>query len=92
MNKQELISILKNIGSVASVSGITYSIDSVSERYIIGTRLSTHNEFKIDTDSLLRAYNDSVSGIIPMTTTALRAYVNRVQSPTLAIIMALAKQ
>ena len=89
MNTDELISILKKIDKVKSVTGITYRIDSVNERYIVGTRLSTDNEFKIETAGLLKAYNDITAGKIPMTTTALRAYVNMVQSPTLAIIMAI---
>lgn len=91
MEKAEFILNLKKIGGVESVSGIYYRIDSVCEEYVTGTRLSTLKEFRIETDGLFRAYNDVLTGTIPMTTTALRGYVNRTQSPALAIIMTLSK-
>ncbi len=82
---------MKRIGSAKSVQGVLYRIDMVNDKYVIGTRSSTLNEFKIETDGLLMAYNDIVNKKIPMTTTALRDYVNRTQSPALAIIKALHK-
>lgn len=91
MEKADFILNLKKLGGVESASGIYYRIDSVSDKYVIGTRLSTLKEFKIETDGLFWAYNDVLTGKIPMTTTALRGYVNRTQSPALAIIMALSK-
>lgn len=91
MEKADFILNLKRLGGVESVSGIYYRIDSVSEKYVIGTRLSTFTKFKIETDGLFRAYNDVLAGRISMTTTALRDYVNRTQSPALAIIMSLSK-
>ncbi len=91
MKKNDFISKIKELGAVESVSGIVYRIDTVNEKNIIGTRQSTLKEFKIDTDGLYRAYCDVTRGVIPMTTTALRGYVNRTQSPSLAIIMSLRK-
>lgn len=91
MEKVDFILNLKKLGGVESASGIYYRIDSVSDKYVIGTRLSTLKEFKIETDSLFSAYNDVLSGKIPMTTTALRGYVNHTQSPALAIIMTIRK-
>ena len=91
MEKNEFISRIKKLGAVESVSGVVYRIDSANERYIVGTRLSTLKEFKIETDGLYKAYCDILRGTTPMTTTALRNYVNRTQSPALAIIMSLRK-
>lgn len=91
MEKADFILNLNKLGDVESTSGKLYRIDSVSEKYVIGTRLSTFKEFKIETDGLFWAYNDILTGKIPMTTTALRNYVNRTQSPALAIIMSLRK-
>ncbi len=91
MEKYDFISKIKNLGTVESVSGIIYRIETVNEKNINGTRQSTLKEFKIDTDRLYRAYNNVIRGVIPMTTTALREYANRNQSPALAIIMSLSK-
>lgn len=91
MEKNEFISKIRNLGTVESVTGIIYRIDSVNDKYIVGTRLSTHNEFKIETDGLYQAYCDISKEIIPMTTPALRDYVTRTQSPALAIIKSLRK-
>lgn len=91
MERSDFISNLKKLGEVESISGVMYRIDSVNDKYIIGTRQSTLKEFKIETDGLYNAYNDVIAGKIPMTTTALRGYVNRTQSPALAIIMSLRK-
>ena len=91
MEKNEFISRIKKLGAVESVSGIVYRIDSINDRYIVGTRLSTLKEFKIETDGLYQAHCDISRGVTQMTTTALRAYVNRTQSPALAIIMSLRK-
>ena len=91
MEKNDFISNIRTLGAAESVAGGVYRIDSVNERYVVGTRLSTLKEFKIETDGLYHAYCDISNGIIPMTTTALRNYVNRTQSPALAIIMSLRK-
>ncbi len=91
MNRAEFIEKLKKLGGAESVSGIVYRIDAVNDQYVIGTRLSTLKPFKIETDGLFRAYQDALAGKIAMTTTALRPYVNRTQSPALAIIMSLRK-
>jgi len=89
MEKHDFISNIKKLETVESVSGVVYRIHTVNDKYVIGTRLSTLNDFKIETDGLFRAYNDILAGKISMTTTALRDYVNRTQSPALAIIMSL---
>lgn len=91
MEISDFISNLKKLGAAESVSGVLYRIDSVNDKYVVGTRLSTLKEFKIETYGLYNAYNDIIAGKIPMTTTALRDYVNRTQSPALAIIMSLRK-
>lgn len=91
MEKNEFMSKINRLGAIESVSGVVYRIDSINSRHIIGTRLSTLKEFKIDTDGLYQAFCDISRGIIPLTTTALRPYVNRTQSPALAIIMSLRK-
>ena len=64
MEKVNFILNLKKLGGVESVSGICYCIDSVCDKYVIGTRLSTLREFKIETDGLFSAYNDVLSGKI----------------------------
>ena len=92
MEKKEFISRITNLGEVESVTGVNYRIVSINDKYILGTRLSTLREFKIETDKLYRAYCDISNGVIQMTTTALCAYVNRTQSPALAIIKSLRKQ
>ena len=92
MEKSNFISDLKKLREARSITGVIYRIDTVNDKYVIGTRLSTLNEFKIDIDGLYNAYKDVTAGKIPMTTTALRDYVNRTQSPALAIIMSLRNQ
>ncbi|MDE6556302.1 MAG: hypothetical protein K2K55_05000 [Duncaniella sp.] len=86
MTREQFIAAIRQLDTVESVSGKIYRIDVITDRHVLGTRLSTLREFKIDTDGLYRAYRDISTGIIPMTTTALRDYVNRTQSPSLAIL------
>lgn len=91
MNKTQFINLVKELGSVESVSRVVYLIESVTNQYVIGLRTSTQKPFKIETDGLFAAYNDMINGKLPLTTTALKTYVNRTQSPALAILMALRK-
>lgn len=91
MDKTQFLNIIKELGSVESVSGITYRIDGVNDSFVIGTRSTTQKEFKIEIDGLFRAYQDMKAGMIMATTTALKGYVNRTQSPALAILIALSK-
>lgn len=89
MEIHDFISNIKKLETVESVSGVVYRIHTVNDKYVIGTRLSTLNDFQIETDGLFRAYNDISAGKTSLTTTALRDYVSRTQSPALAIIMSL---
>lgn len=89
MNKRDFLKYISELGSVESVSGIVYLITSVTEHNIIGIRQTTLKEFRIDSEGLYNAYKDMRNGNLELTTTALRNYVNRTQSPALAILIAL---
>lgn len=91
MNKRDFLKYISELGSVESVSGIVYTIISVNDQCIIGVRQTTQKEFRIDSDGLYNAYTDMKKGKLELTTTALRNYVNRTQSPALAILIALQK-
>lgn len=86
MDKVAFINFVAALGTVFSETGIEYRIISVDDSLITGIRLSTGKSFKIRTESLYRAYKDFVSRKELLTTTALKPYVDRVQSPSLAIL------
>lgn len=61
MEISDFISNLKKLGAAESVSGVIYRIDTVNDKYVVGTRLSTLKEFKIETYGLYNAYNDIIA-------------------------------
>lgn len=86
MDKVAFIKFVAAQGTVFSVTGVEYRIISVDASLITGIRLSTKKPFEIRTESLYRAYRDFVSQKELLTTKALKPYVDRVQSPSLAIL------
>ncbi|MDE6795158.1 MAG: hypothetical protein K2J63_07610 [Muribaculaceae bacterium] len=89
MDKATFIERIKALNTIKSVNGIEYRIDDVDDKYIEGTRLSTGKSFKIPMNKLYQAYSDLKDTVI--TTSTLKPYVDRVQSPSLAILKAIAK-
>lgn len=81
---EEFSSAIKNISSAQSVTGINYTGLSVEDEKIIGVRESTNVPFSI---SLKRLY-DAFCEVKVFTTGSLKPYVDRVQSPSLAILIA----
>lgn len=89
IDKHSFIQKVKSLGTISSVTGKEYCITSASSSYIIGIRLSNDKPFKISTDRLYAAFTDLSEKGLPITTTTLKAYVDRTQSPSLAILNAL---
>lgn len=85
-DKQAFIQKVRSLGTISSVTGKVYCITSVSPSYITGIRLSTDKPFRITTDKLYAAFTDLSEKGLPITTSILKAYVDRTQSPSLAIL------
>ena len=73
---------IKSINIAESVSGISYEF-KVENNEIIGIRKSTMKPFTISIKNLYEAYTN----LNIFNTSALKEFVNRVQSPSLAILM-----
>ena len=82
ISKVEFIKRIQSIDSATSVKGMKYTSIQVYHNRCTGIRESTNKPFEINLDHLYNAYV-SLDGI---TTTSLREYVARVQSPSLAIL------
>ena len=83
ISKQEFIDRIKTIHSAISVRGIKYSNIQLCGLVCKGIRDSTHKPFQISLDKLYEAYKE----LDVINTTTLKSYVNRAQSPALAILM-----
>ena len=80
----EFINAIKTIKVAESVSGIVYSNIHVTKDRIIGVRESTNAKFEIPLKNLYDAYCE----LTAFNTSLLKPYVDRVQSPALAILLA----
>lgn len=80
---------VKSLDTVYSVRGKEYRILSVDGASIIGTRPAPAEPFEINTERLYEAYTNIVRNDLPLTTTTLKPYVDRRQSPALAILKTL---
>lgn len=87
LNKTEFVSQINGLKQATSAHGVLYTDIKITGGTIYGIRQSTKKEFKTKLDKLYEAYID----IEPqhLTTTALKPYVDRVQSPSLAILKAI---
>lgn len=83
VNKTEFIDAIKVIDKSVSVTGVQYINIELVNGIICGIRESTKEPFSISLDSLYQAFCE----IDKFTATALKPYVNRVQSPALAILI-----
>lgn len=82
ISKDEFIKRLQLITSAKSVTGVKYDNIRIVGNICTGIRTSTQKPFEIYIDRLYEAYlKCSV-----FTTTSIKPYVNRVQSPSLAIL------
>ena len=82
LNPEEFKQKIQGIKTVKSVRGVVYSQIKICGNEIIGKRESTKEEFCIDLQQLYLAYTN----LEHITTTTLKEYVDRVQSPALAIL------
>ncbi len=85
LSKEEFIQRISQITTATSVTGIVYSQIKCDGTYINGLRETTGAGFAISLDKLYTAYNE----LTDFTTTSLKPYVDRVQSPSLAILLAI---
>lgn len=83
VTKTEFIDAIKGINKAESVTGVKYINIELVNGIICGIRESTKEPFGISVDSLFQAFCD----IDKFTATALKPYVNRVQSPALAVLI-----
>lgn len=83
-SKEDFFKAISEINSAKSVTGIAYANIKYENEVISGIRESTSEPFSIIGDNLYKAYLD----LNEFTTTSLKPYVNRVQSPSLAILIA----
>lgn len=81
--KTEFIDVIKGINKAESVTGVPYININLVNGIICGVRESTNEPFSMNVDSLYQAFCE----LDTFTTTALKPYVNRVQSPALAILI-----
>lgn len=85
LNYSEFVEAIKEIKSATSVTGIEYIDIEVTGDKVVGIRASTNNPFSIPLKRLYEAY----CNVLVFTTADLKPYVNRVQSPSLAILRAI---
>ena len=87
MTKEQFVSKIKNLHYVESITGKAYSHLSVSGNYCSGIRESTGKIFEIDLDDLYAAYVNIDKA--DLNTANLKKYIDRRQSPGLAILKAI---
>ena len=83
LSRNYFCSIIKQIKNWIIVKGFKYIDISFENDYIIGMRESTKKSFKINAYKLQDAYIHEET----INTRTLKAYVDRVQSPSLAILL-----
>lgn len=84
LSKTEFVDAITKINNAESVTGVKYNSIDVVNGIICGIRESTNEPFSINADALYNAYCE----LDIFNTTALKPYVNRVQSPAMAILIA----
>lgn len=84
LSKTEFVDAIAKINYAESITGVKYNDIDVVNGTICGIRESTNEPFYISADALYHAYCE----IDIFNTTALKPYVNRVQSPAMAILIA----
>lgn len=85
MSYSEFVDLIKRINVATSVTGVEYIDIHVDGEKVVGIRQSTDKPFAISLKDLYEAYNS-----VPVfTTTELKPYVGGVQSPSLAILIAI---
>lgn len=83
ISKDEFLKRLRCVHSATSVNGAKYVSIQTNGRICTGIRESTSLYFTIDVDKLYSAYYE----LERINTKTLKKYVNRVQSPSLAILI-----
>ena len=83
ISKDEFLKRLRCVHSATSVNGAKYVSIQTNGRVCTGIRESTGLYFTIDIDKLYSAYYE----LERINTKTLKKYVNRVQSPSLAILI-----
>lgn len=84
LSQQEFVVALSKVTAATSLTGIEYTNIAVSGDKIIGKRESTNQPFKISIDKLYNAYKE----LDVFSTSSLQYFVSRVQSPSMAILIA----
>ena len=84
IDKKEFIEKISKIHSAKSVHGKIYSSIVVYGSTCSGIREDTGKSFEIDLDELYKAYKENDY----LNTSKLKPYVDRVQSPSYAILIA----
>lgn len=84
-NKEEFTEAISKINTATSISGIVYTNIRCDNNLITGIRESTERPFSIKIDSLYKAYKE----LYVFSTSTLKRYVDRVQSPSMAILIAI---
>lgn len=83
LSKTEFIDAIAKINNAESITGVKYNNIDVVNGIICGIRESTDEPFSISVDALYNAYSE----LDVFNTSALKPYVNRVQSPAMAILI-----
>ncbi len=81
----EFVDSIGKINCATSITGIVYSNIQVIDDKVVGIRESKNKPFSISLNNLYEAY----CNVTVFTTTELKPYVDRVQSPSLAILIAI---
>lgn len=84
LTKSEFIDAIKKINNAESVTGVKYSNIEVVNGTICGIRESTSEPFRISVNALYNA----LMNVDEINVTTLKPFVNSVQSPALAILIA----
>lgn len=81
----EFVDSIGKINRATSITGIVYSNIQIINDKVVGIRESTNKPFDISLKKLYDAY----CNVLVFTTAELKSYVDRVQSPSLAILIAI---
>jgi hypothetical protein len=89
ITQQEFIEKASQIHSYKSVSGVEYANVTVNGGKLTGTRQSTGKPFEISLSKLYLGYKTLTENGQKITTSALKPFVDRVQSPSLGLLDAM---
>lgn len=81
----EFFDSISKINCATSVTGKVYSNIQIDNDKVVGIREANNNRFSISLKKLYDAY----CNVLVFTTAELKPYVDRVQSPSLAILIAI---